>query len=68
MKSDETRKQIENMKETLKTQEYRESVDNVANKTAYAIRKIYEELAGYGFSDEEAYELTKIWCVKNLNH
>lgn len=66
MKSDETRIEIENLKETLRKQQAEEQITDVANKTAFIVRTMYEAFMDSGFSRPDAYELTKIWCVKNF--
>lgn len=66
MKSDETRKEIENLKENLRKQQAEEQVTDVANKTAFIVRTMYEAFRNSGFQQPDAYELTKIWCVKNF--
>ena len=66
MKSDETRRDIENLKETLRKQQAEEQITDVAEKTAFIVRTMYEAFRNNGFQQPDAYELTKIWCVKNF--
>ena len=66
MKSDEIRIEIESLKETFRKQQDEEQITDVANKTAFIVRTMYEAFRNSGFQQPDAYELTKIWCVRNF--
>ena len=66
MKSYDTQKQIDDLRELLKKEKENETIEEKADQTAFIVRKIYEAFKASCFSDPEAYELTKIWCVKNF--
>lgn len=66
MESNKIKAEIENLKETLRKQQGEEQITDVANKTAFIVRTMYEAFRNGGFEQPDAYELTKIWCVKNF--
>lgn len=66
MKSDDTKKQIEDLQEVLKKQKEIENINEFAQKTSFIVRTLFESFRNDGFQHEEALELTKIWCVKNF--
>jgi hypothetical protein len=66
MNSENTQKQIDDLRELLKKEKENEAIEEKANQTAFIVSKIYEAFRDSGFQHLNAYELTKIWCVKNF--
>ena len=66
MKSYDTQKQIDDLRELLKKEKENENITEIADKTAFIVRTMYEAFRSSGFQQPDAYELTKIWCVKNF--
>ena len=66
MTSEETRKQIDDLKELLNKQKIMEQTDKQSEALAYVIRKLFDSFREAEFTHDEAWKLTEIWCVRNF--
>ena len=66
MTSEEMRKQIDELKDALHKQRLMENMDEQSKNLAYFVRSIFNSFYEVGFPHDDAWELTKIWCVRNF--
>ena len=43
-----------------------EYTDKSAEAIAYVVRKLFDSFREAGFTHDEAWKLTEIWCVRNF--